>query len=494
MLVKKIDLFSLGRYLRKLTISQKFYFIITVVCVFLILEFVSFWFAMSTMSAIRSFVGGEGLWSKAQKESLISLLQFSQTFKESDYQDFLESMDIPSGDHIARTELEKVHPNFEVVRSGFIQGDNNPDDVAGMIFLYKNFRHIRYIEEATAYWAQGDVLLEKQRTIGVRMHDIIASSTDRPYQQSEVQSALRPLIREVYENDRQLTPLQDNFSITLGEASRKIGLLLLSAILVLTLILGVIALRVALFISKLVSKVDEAKSDFVALAAHQLRSPLMFISLSIEMLRNLGFPKSAEEKDTTEGISREVTQMTSLVESILNVLRIEFGTISIEPKMIDIIALAREQVRSVALLARSKGVEIIESYSEKTYVLMMDQTLTQIIFQNLLSNAVKYTPRGGKVTISITLNGETVSIKVVDTGYGIPLEQQRNIFSKLYRADNVSKRDSQGTGLGLYIVKSIGTEAGGSIWFTSEENAGTTFTVQFPRSGMIKTYGNAKLQ
>ena len=101
-----------------------------------------------------------------------------------------------------------------------------------------------------------------------------------------------------------------------------------------------------------------------------------------------------------------------------------------------------------------------------------------MVIQNLLSNAIKYTPEGGKIEISLSVDEKkNLILKVSDTGYGIPKNQQDKIFTKLFRADNVIGKDTEGTGLGLYIAKSIVEQAGGKIWFESKENIGTTFYV-----------------
>jgi len=114
------------------------------------------------------------------------------------------------------------------------------------------------------------------------------------------------------------------------------------------------------------------------------------------------------------------------------------------------------------------------------------------IVENLISNAVKYTPKEGSVTSSFSvlvsgkdfggrsLQKESLCVKVIDTGLGIPKEQQGRIFERLFRADNVLSKDIQGTGLGLYIVKLMILQFGGDIWFSSVENEGTSFFVSIP--------------
>ena len=126
--------------------------------------------------------------------------------------------------------------------------------------------------------------------------------------------------------------------------------------------------------------------------------------------------------------------------------------------------------------------------------MQVDPKHLRMVLQNLLSNAVKYTPEDGKIELSISLaDKENVLLKISDTGYGIPKHQQDKIFTKLFRADNVRDKDTDGTGLGLYIVKSIVENSGGRVWFKSsgeEENKGTVFYVTLPLDGVKKSTKN----
>ncbi|MCX6808555.1 MAG: ATP-binding protein [Candidatus Berkelbacteria bacterium] len=126
-------------------------------------------------------------------------------------------------------------------------------------------------------------------------------------------------------------------------------------------------------------------------------------------------------------------------------------------------------------------------------ILSVDPKLTRMIIQNLLSNALKYTVKGG-VIISISKEKEDILIKVADTGLGIPKEQHDKIFQKLFRADNVRETDTEGTGLGLYIIKSILDNTGGTIRFESVQNKGTTFFVTIPLKGMTKKEGTKAIE
>ena len=129
--------------------------------------------------------------------------------------------------------------------------------------------------------------------------------------------------------------------------------------------------------------------------------------------------------------------------------------------------------------------EQLQRWTLEHFSLNADPKLLRMVVQNLLSNSVKYTPNRGKIELSISLfNEKNVLLKIIDTGYGIPKNQHNKIFEKLFRADNVRNKDTDGTGLGLYIVKSIVENSGGKIWFESpKENKGTTFYVTLPIKG-----------
>lgn len=240
-------------------------------------------------------------------------------------------------------------------------------------------------------------------------------------------------------------------------------------------------------------EIDKAKTEFVSLASHQLRTPLSAIGWYSEMLADGDAGKLNEKQqqyllEITKGNKR----MVELVNSLLNVSRLELGTFVAEPVPTDIVTIAKESVKELVALLSQKKLKIDEDYDEKIPKISVDPKLTRIIIQNLLSNAVKYTEKG-KVAITVSEDDKDVLIKVADTGFGIPRHQQKRMFEKLFRADNVRVSNVEGTGLGLYIVKTVIDNVGGSIRFESKENVGTTFFVKIPLSGMKKKEGSRTL-
>jgi len=241
-------------------------------------------------------------------------------------------------------------------------------------------------------------------------------------------------------------------------------------------------------------EIDKAKTEFVSLASHQLRTPLTAISWYIEMLMNgkAGKLKKDQRKYLQEVYSGSI-RMRDLVNALLNVSRLEMGTFMVEPQSIKIEEVANSLIKEMHPTVLEKKIKISKSFKDLPKEFLADLNLFRIILQNILSNAIKYTPKGGSVSFDAEKKNQDILITVSDNGYGIPKNQQKNIFTKFFRADNARIKDPNGTGLGLYIVKSVLDHSGGKIWFESEEDKGTKFFVSLPLTGMRKKAGEKGL-
>lgn len=243
--------------------------------------------------------------------------------------------------------------------------------------------------------------------------------------------------------------------------------------------------------------VDRAKTEFVSLASHQLRTPLTAINWFVEMLLDGDAGElTSKQKEILTDVHTSSTRMAELVSALLNVSRLELGTFAIHPMPVKLDGICSDTVKELSQKIQDKNLSVTQDCASNLGEYMGDKDLLYIIFQNLLSNAVKYTPDGGDVRVEVErreAEGKVV-IRVQDTGYGIPADQQDQIFTKLFRADNVKAHDTTGTGLGLYIVRAILEAAGGNISFTSVEGEGTTFTAELPIEGMAARKGTKVLE
>lgn len=242
-------------------------------------------------------------------------------------------------------------------------------------------------------------------------------------------------------------------------------------------------------------RVDRVKSEFVSLASHQLRTPLAIMSWYSEMLLNEKTGKlNVEQKKYLDVIYTTNQQLGRLVNVLLDVSRIEIGTLGINPRPTNLVDLANNALSELQPQIRNKKLKIEKNYDKEPPIINVDSNIMQIIFRNLLSNAVKYTPEGGRVKLLIKKQKSDVLIEISDSGYGIPRTQQSQIFSKFFRGDNIKEKAPDGNGLGLYIVRSVLEESGGKIWFESKENKGTTFHILIPLTGMKRKEGIRKLE
>ena len=241
-------------------------------------------------------------------------------------------------------------------------------------------------------------------------------------------------------------------------------------------------------------EIDQAKTELVSLASHQLRTPLSAINWYAEMLigQEVG-TLTDKQREYLQNLADANHRMIDLVNSLLNVSRIDLGTFAIEPTPIDFASIGRSVLAELEPQVVAKHLKVTVNHDPNLPSVSADPKLVRIIFQNLLSNAVKYTPPQGEVKLSISLMSPNLIITISDTGYGIPAAARGKMFTKLFRADNIKAKEAEGTGLGLYIVKSILDVSGGRIEFDSLEGKGTTFRVFMPLSGMKKRSGDKGL-
>ncbi|MBI3335560.1 MAG: HAMP domain-containing histidine kinase, partial [Candidatus Portnoybacteria bacterium] len=189
-------------------------------------------------------------------------------------------------------------------------------------------------------------------------------------------------------------------------------------------------------------------------------------------------------------------RMIDLVNALLNVSRIELGAFAIQASEKDGCAIIQSILDELKPAIDKKQLKLKIISPQKHALLMLDEPLFRMVINNLITNAIHYTKEGGEIRVECkTMNkgqmlGEKLLeencfvIVVSDTGYGIPQGEQSKVFSKFFRADNAREKHADGTGLGLYTVKSVLDHSGGLIWFTSRENQGTSFYITIPMSGM----------
>lgn len=227
-------------------------------------------------------------------------------------------------------------------------------------------------------------------------------------------------------------------------------------------------------------ELDVIKSEFVSVAAHQLRTPLTGIKWALSFLREESEGLNAEQKKIVSDALVSAGQLAKLINDLLNVARIEEGRFGFNLQVQSILPVIRSVTQRYLNLAREKGINFNVEIPEKLPDLVLDQEKITMAFENLLGNAVKYTTPGGKISLRATSDKGKVIFEVKDTGIGIPKGQAHKIFNKFFRSANAQLYQTSGTGLGLYVSRNIIEQHGGAIWFESKEDKGSTFYFSLP--------------
>lgn len=228
-------------------------------------------------------------------------------------------------------------------------------------------------------------------------------------------------------------------------------------------------------------QIDRAKSEFVSLTSHQLRTPLSIVNWYTEALlkgKLGGFNK--KQSQYLKQIYSANQRLVNTVNNLLSVSRLEMGTFPMDLAPIEIPVIITGVINGLSRQIKTKKLNIVRDFKMKFPTILLDRSLFTAIVENLISNAVKYTPDKGTIRVGLMHDARSATLVVEDTGYGIPKSEYSKVFDRFYRGSNVVEKNTDGNGLGLYIVKRLVESMGGSIGFVSEQDKGTIFKVTVP--------------
>ncbi len=244
-------------------------------------------------------------------------------------------------------------------------------------------------------------------------------------------------------------------------------------------------------------EIEKAKSDFISITSHQLKTPPTAIKLLTERLLDKKIGKlSKKQKEYFDDIRNSNQKMIDLINVFLNISKIELGVFSFNLEKKKVVYIIQDILKELDYLVVRKDLSLKFSPKIDDIEVIIDESLFRIVVSNIIMNSINYTKRGGSIDIDcfisykgqltggVSSKEDSFMIIVSDNGYGIPDEDKSKIFSKFFRSENARKVKTDGTGLGLYIVKSILEHSSGSIWFTSKENVGSVFYISIPLYGM----------
>ena len=459
-----------------ITISKKLYFTIGVMALLVTVELCSLWFSVSTLSSVRAFVNGEGLWSKAQKNAIYTLVLYAHSHNEKDYRVFQDYLKVPLGDNIARIELQKPNPDLEKARLGFIEGRNHPDDVDGMINLIVRFHDYYYINKSIIAWSGAEKKMEELIALGNKMHQKIKTN-------SASQAEIDQMLAEVETLNKQCTSYEDEFSFNLVEGARRVEYIILRLLLALSLTIGSTSILITISVNRGIEKgvkaivdgavmisngsldtrikvysrdeigsiatsfnemadrlernlsdikqlndtttnlslqkekaeaSEKAKKLFLAKMSHEIRTPMNAI---------LGFARLLEESMTTKEqqeyiriIIKSGDDLLVILNDILDLSRIEAGKMVLVNQPFNPAEIVQTTVKMKELKARERGLYLRYAFESKLpeRVLGDSVRLNQVLL-NLISNAIKFTEMGG-ILITVAAIEETGENVLLDFG------------------------------------------------------------------------------
>lgn len=245
-------------------------------------------------------------------------------------------------------------------------------------------------------------------------------------------------------------------------------------------------------------RLSQNTTDFISLTSHQMRTPLSAIKWYIDLYEHK-YKKSIdkEQRRIIGNIGKSNQRMISLVDMLLEISHIETGQVEGRAEKMKVSELVTDLIDELKPEIIKKKIEIVTSLHSGLNDLRVDPVMLKYVFMNLLNNAIMYSKQGGEVDIFLSRKGDDFLVQVTDYGVGIAKQDQYKLFTKFFRANNAKKASATGSGLGLYLAKNIIETYGGSIWFKSDKNKGTTFWFSLPidhKTGIIgKTMKNRKI-
>ncbi|HVT35277.1 MAG TPA: HAMP domain-containing protein, partial [Nevskiaceae bacterium] len=224
--------------------------------------------SLDITSGVRAYVGGEGLWSKGQKDAVYYLTRYARSHDQHDYLKYREALAVPLGDGVARRELLKPAFDHDTAARGFIEGANDAADVDYMIDLFRRFRRVSYMAQAIDIWTRAEAGIIEMQTAGDELHGAVAAGTLTPDEETAIIGRIETI-------NRRLTPLEHDFSATLGEAARWIRQVLQAVIVLASILLLVAGLAVSLRVTRMLrGDIEQLRRGAARVAAGDLSQPV----------------------------------------------------------------------------------------------------------------------------------------------------------------------------------------------------------------------------
>lgn len=528
------------QFWRTLSVSRKLYSVIGGMALLIALQLFTLAFAMKTISSVRAIVTGESLWSKAQKDAVLSLHKYARTGDEVWYDEFKQNLRIPLGDSEGRKALEQNPPDIEGTKKGFLEGRNHPDDIDKLIYLLRTFRDVPQVRAALDLWTEGDQLNARLAVKAEELHQAI--------QKKSPANVIADVLIEVDTINQDLTVKEREFSFVLGEGSRFLEKLLMIGLFFAVLIVEALGVYLTFTLARTITRslkeltkaaaeielgnlsvkvpvrsqdeigelaksinsmatslkthtgekvqaenASKVKSLFLANMSHEMRTPLSAIMGFAELLRSPGLTDE-ERQQYIAIILRTSDNLTKIINDILDLSKVEAGYLEIEKSTFSFTTLLHEIHMMVLAKKGDKPIDIQFRLNGRVPdMIHSDPLRLRQILLNILGNAIKFT-EAGSVEVSYEVIDTKLHVSIKDTGMGVSPEQRKFLFQTFSQVDSSATRRYEGTGLGLVLSRQLARILGGDVELTeSAVGKGCTFVVSFafePGSSVLTSQQN----
>jgi len=448
-----------------------------------------------TLSSARAYVGGEGFWSKAQKDAVYHLIRYARSSDPAEYTLFRKNLTVPLGDREARLQLERPKPDPWRVKVGFLLGRNHPEDVDRMATFFRRFRNVSFVDQAIGIWAQGDSLIGELASVGSQINaEIVSGQPDH--------ARIEGFLAEVDRLSRDLTQQEDAFSRTMGDGARWAARVVFAAIASAAVLLVALAVFVTWRMHQRLRESEEslraseaqlrqaqkmeAVGQLTGGIAHDFNNLLTVILSTAELIEAELPPQATEARTDLADLKHAAERGAEMIRKLLAFSR--SGQLQFESY--DLSQLVAESVQMLRRVLPSH-VEVLLETDHTVYPINTDPAVLEQILLNLATNARDAMPEGGKLRLSIDLvrldqrhvsrlgwgrAGTYTALQLRDSGLGMEQAVRERIFEPFF----TTKPPGQGTGLGMAMVYGLMKQHGGFIEVHSTPGVGTSVTLYFP--------------
>jgi signal transduction histidine kinase len=435
------------------------------------------YYTIKILSASRAYINGESQYSKGQQEASGHLITYIYSQNPADYTLFENEIRIPIGDRIAREALS-IDQNHSLAKKGFLQANNDLDDIDDMIWLFDSFKHVGLFEKSITIWYQGDVMIEKLRQIGLLAHHNIALKQFNTLDRDN-------LLVAVNDVSTQLTIKERAFSNTLGTICREVNFYIFLANIIIILI---IITSVVLYTGRMIHNIEDSREkiaeqnehliavnkeldQLIYSVTHDLRSPLTSLSGLIGLIDRQ--TEIEQIKPYVAMMKTSIDKQNKFIKTILASSKKQKRT----KELCNMVLIVDDVIAQNHTIINGKEIQFIKEL--KVTDIFCDELKLQTILNNLISNAIKYSDVNKLqpfVKIRSFKTEDWFVMEVEDNGIGINAKNRTRIFDKHFMVE----KNDQSNGLGLFLIKEMVEQMNGEIEAKSKPGQGSTFILKLP--------------